>query len=99
MATSDEELADKRAHVQELREQVAAEEAKRLEREAGVVNDLASQQLDAEAARLEAQLAQAKLVNTSDSTNYALDAAKAATKAAEEQKAAVEGRANESQEG
>ena len=63
MATTDEELDQKRQHVQKLRDQVAQEEAKRIEREADLVNDIAAAQLDAEATRLEAQLAEAKRQN------------------------------------
>ena len=63
MAITDEELVKKQAHVQKLREQVANEEAKRTERQADLVNDITARQLDAEAARLEAQLEAAKQAN------------------------------------
>lgn len=60
VATSAEELAKKAEHVQKLREQVAEAEAKRVAREVEASNDVAYAQLDAEEARLEAQLAAAK---------------------------------------
>lgn len=63
MPTTDKELAKKREHVQSLREQVAAEEAKRVERERGQVNDIEAAALDDEAARLQAQLDAAKAAN------------------------------------
>lgn len=63
MAISDTELAKKQAYVEKLRGQVAEEEAKRTQREADSTNELAAVQLDAEAARLEAQLQAAKDVN------------------------------------
>ena len=63
MAITDEELDQKRQHVQKLRDQVAQEEAKRTEREADLVNDVTAAQLDAEATRLEAQLDEAKRLN------------------------------------
>lgn len=63
MAITDEELAEKQEYVQMLREKVAAEEAKRQEREAALVNDVTSKQLDAEIQRLEVQLQAAKDAN------------------------------------
>lgn len=60
MPTSDEDLQGKRAEAQKLREQVAAEEAKRLERERNLTNELEGAQLDAEIAQLRANLAAAK---------------------------------------
>lgn len=63
MAITDEDLGKLRDHVQKLREQVANEEAKRTARQAELVNDIQAQQLEAEAARLEAQLQAAKAAN------------------------------------
>lgn len=63
MAISDEELDQRRARVEKLREQVAQEEAKRIEREADAANEITAAQLDAEATRLEAQLQMAKAAN------------------------------------
>lgn len=63
MATTEKELDEKRQRNERLREQLAAEEAKRLTREAEVSNDVTAKNLDAEAARLEAQLAAAKETN------------------------------------
>lgn len=63
MPTSNEDLQAKKDRVEKLREQVASEEAKRLEREQALANDVTAAQLDAEAARLEAQLETAKQSN------------------------------------
>lgn len=63
MATSDEDLKKKQEHVARLREQVAAEEAKRVTREAELANDVTMAQLTAEEARLEAQLTAARQAN------------------------------------
>jgi hypothetical protein len=60
MPTSDEDLQAKRDEVSKLREQVANEEAKRLERERNLSNEVEAANLDAEAANLRAQLAAAK---------------------------------------
>lgn len=94
VATSQEELAKKGEHVQKLREQVAAEEAKRLERESGLANEITAQQLDAEAARLEAQLAMAKQANRASAVKEGasgpLAAAKAEMEAAVAQQKAAE---------
>jgi len=87
VATSDEELAKKAERVQKLREQVAAEEAKRLEREAGLSNDITAQRLDAEAARLEAQLAMAKQASKASTAKEGASAPLEAAK--EEMKAAL----------
>lgn len=63
VAISDEEIGKRQSRVEKLREQVAAEEAKRIDREAGLSNDIAAAQLDAEEARLIAQLEAAKEAN------------------------------------
>lgn len=56
MPTSDEQVAQKRKQVEKLREQLAAATAKRVEREQNAVNDIVAEQLDREAASLQAQL-------------------------------------------
>lgn len=85
MPTSDEDLQKKQAHVQKLRQQLAAAEASRTAREAELANDVTAAQLDAEAARLEADLASAKDLAKVGSVKAAaaapLDAARAAMKA------------------
>ena len=100
MATSDEELQAKADKIQKLREQIAAEEAKRLEREAAVANDITAAQLDAEATRLQAQLEAAKNANKAnavkDGAANVLEAAKADLKTAA---AAASAAANASKEG
>lgn len=63
MATTDEELEQKRQHVQKLREQVANEVTKRETRERELGNDVVAIQLDAEATRLQAALDAAKAAN------------------------------------
>lgn len=60
MPTSDEDLQKQSDRVQKLREQVAAEEAKRTTRERDLANDVTMAQLQAEEAALEARLAVAK---------------------------------------
>jgi DNA-binding protein H-NS len=61
--TTDDQLAKKREQVETLRQQVAQEVAKRVEREAAAVNDVTAVQLDEEIGRLQAQLAAAKDAN------------------------------------
>jgi colicin import membrane protein len=94
VATTDEELDQKRQHVQKLRDQVAQEEAKRISREADLVNDIAAAQLDAEATRLEAQLAEAKRQNkvtdVKEGASTVLDAIKADQQQADAQAKAQE---------
>lgn len=63
MATDAKELQTLEDQVNKLRERVAAEEAKREEREAGAVGDIRKAELLAEKARLEGQLAQAQQSN------------------------------------
>lgn len=86
MATTEKDLDAKRQRVERLREQVRAEENKRLEREAALTNDVTAAQLDNEAARLEAQLAAAKEANkvaaVKDGAASVLDAVKAEQEAA-----------------
>src|SRR3712207_3997498 len=60
VATSQEDLDQKAADLQKLREQVADEEAKRVVREQEVANDVTMRQLEAEEAALRARLAVAK---------------------------------------
>ncbi len=61
---SDEELAQKQAAVEKLRQQVADAEATRVANERSTANAITYAQLDAEQARLEAQLAAAKSAGT-----------------------------------
>jgi hypothetical protein len=60
VATTDKELATKRARVEKLRQQLANAESTRVAREQETSNDVLAAQLDAEASQLEAQLAEAK---------------------------------------
>ena len=60
---SDEDVQERREYVEDLRQAVAEEEQKRVERETSASNAVALQELDAEAAGLEARLAAAKLAN------------------------------------
>ena len=64
MPTSDEELQAKVNSVAKLREKVARAEAQRLENERVVSNDIAMSGLEAEEARLQAQLAAADATKT-----------------------------------
>jgi hypothetical protein len=64
MAISDKELLQKQQHVEKLREQLATAESTRMARENERGNEIVAVQLDAEAARLEAQLAEAKRLAT-----------------------------------
>lgn len=81
MPTSDEDLAKEQARVEKLRQQLADEEAKRVERERSLANDITLAQLQAEAAQLEARLAvakeQGKVATVKDGAAAPLDAAKA----------------------
>lgn len=106
MPTSDEDLQKQSDRVQKLREQVAAEEAKRTTRERDLANDVTMAQLQAEEATLEARLAVAKdagkVASVKAGAAAPLEAAKeqmeravAQKKAAEEQPSAAE-RATES---
>lgn len=99
MAISDDDLAKKQDYVEKLRQQVASEEAKRTEREAGLQNDITAAQLDAEASRLEAQLQAAKDANKVAAVKAG---ASNVTDVLEQEKAdaaAAAKAANESQEG
>lgn len=60
MPTSDEDLQSLQEEVQQLRDKVAAEDAKAAERVRQADNDIAAAQLTAERTRLQGQLAQAK---------------------------------------
>ncbi len=60
MPTSDDDLLKKQANVEKLRQQLVTAEASRVNRELELSNDVTAAQLDAEAARLEADLAVAK---------------------------------------
>jgi len=93
MATSDEDLAKKADDIQKLREQVAAEEAKRVDRERAVTNDLTMAQLQSEEAALRARLASAreasKVTNIKSGAEAPLAAAQAQMEAAVAQEQAV----------
>lgn len=56
MPTTDEELQKKREENEKLRSQIAAAEAKRVQNEQLASNDIVAAQLDAENARLQAEL-------------------------------------------
>lgn len=56
MATSDSDLEKKREHNRDLRARLAAAKAQQADHETRVANDLVAAQLDAEAARLSAEL-------------------------------------------
>jgi hypothetical protein len=85
MPTSDDDLRKKQEHVQKLRQQLAAAEASRVSREVELANDVTAAQLDAEAARLEADLGvakdMAKASNVRSAAAAPLDAARNAMKA------------------
>ena len=102
MPTTDEELARKREHVQKLRNDLAAAEAQRVQRERESANDVTAAQLDAEAAQLEAQLAVAneskKVAAVKSGASSVLDSVKADQKAAAAQ-AKAQADANETKEG
>lgn len=93
MPTSDEDLQKKQEHVEKLRQQLADEENKRVERETELSNDIAAGQLDAEAARLEAQLTAAKSANKVSAVKAGasapIEAAKAEMATAVEQQKAL----------
>lgn len=92
MATSDEELAKKAEEVERLRQQVAEAEALRESRERGLTNDIQAAELDAEAARLRAELAalkdSAKVSNVRESATPLLTETANAKEAASVAKAA-----------
>jgi hypothetical protein len=80
MPITDEELDQKRQRVEELRSQVAQEEARRVANESALVNEVTAAQLDAETTRLEAQLEVAKRANKNNEDSGSpsvLDAIKA----------------------
>lgn len=102
MPTSDKELDKKRQRVEKLREQLASEEAGRVEHAREISNDVVGAQLDAEAARLEGQLAEAKRLGR---VTEAKSGASALIEAAKEDQgiaeafAAANAKANEKKEG
>lgn len=57
MAITEEELQAKRERNEKLREQIVAEQAKRYEVQADLANEVTAAELDAEGARLQAELA------------------------------------------
>ncbi len=103
MPTTEEELQQKRERNAKLREQLAQEEAKRVEREVNLANDLTAAQLDAEEARLKAQLTDAKeaakVANVKEGASAPLAAAKEEMqRAVEAQKAREAAAAEEAKE-
>lgn len=60
MATTDEDLQKKQQNVEDLRQKVADTNADRETIERGLANDITAEALDAEAARLEGELTEAK---------------------------------------
>lgn len=87
MPTSDEDLAKKADSVQKLREQVADAEAKRVERERSVSNDITMAQLESEEAALRARLAAAREASKVSTVKSGAEAPLAAAK--EQMEAAV----------
>lgn len=79
MATTDEELQAKQLNVEDLRQQVADVNAGRLKAERELSNDITATELDAEAAKLEAQLAELKRQSTVAVEEKAPRATKAST--------------------
>ena len=96
MPNTDEDIKRKRDEVQSLREQVAQAAATREARERGLTNDIYAAELDAEAARLRAELVALKdsakasnvragatpLATEQENAKNAEEAAKVAAKAA-----------------
>lgn len=91
---SDQELQAKRESVEKLRAQVADAETKRVTAERELSNDITIAQLDAEEARLQAQLAEARRTATKtavkEGTSNTLAAIRADQAAAREQAKAAE---------
>lgn len=87
---SAEELQDKAAEVQELREEVNRVEAERLSREAALSNQIAMADLETEEARLRARLAQAKAATEAATQTSPLTSAKEQMEAAVNQQKAAE---------
>ncbi len=87
MPTSDEEVAAERQRVEKLRNQLAEARGVRVERENAQTNDIKAARLRAEAAGLEAELAEAreaaKVGNVRSGSAEIIDTAKEAEKAAE----------------
>lgn len=83
---SDQEVQEKQVRVAKLREQVAAANAQRLTNEAELTNDITLVQLDAEEARLQAELAEAKTAATKTAVK---EGAQTTLQAAREQQAAA----------
>lgn len=71
MATSEEELAKQREKNQRLREQIAEANALRAERESEMSREVEMSQLQAEEARLTAQLDQSKAASSAQSIKAA----------------------------
>lgn len=94
MPTTEEDLQQKRERNEKLREQIAAEEAKRRDRELDLSNQIVGQELDAEGARLEAELASlkesSKVANVKSGAEAPLQSAKEAMEQALAQQKAQE---------
>lgn len=92
MALTNDELQEKRDYVQDLRDQLEASRTERLTAEVDLSNDVAGAELDAEAARLSAELAEAQRLteNVKGSSDVNLAAAQAAMEAAAAKQAAIE---------
>lgn len=92
---SDDQLREKQQAVQALREEVAAAEAQRVQTAREQANTIAMAELDAEEARLNAQLAAARqqLENPPDTTSGPLAVAEETREAAEAQVEGVEAKA------
>ena len=93
MATTEEDLQARRERNEELRAQIAAEQAARYDAQASLANDVTAAQLDAETARLEAALAAEQRQNEGlkagasaplEAAKNAMEQAVAAQKAAEQ---------------
>lgn len=95
MTTSDEDLQKKRENVEKLRQQVADATLKREAAERSAVNDVMAAELDAEAARLEAQLVEAKQGSTKTAVSEGTAAPLAAAKETMEQAVAQQKALNE----
>lgn len=85
MSVTDKELDKLRSDNDKLRDQIAAEEAKRVSRDADMAREIEAEQLAAEHARLEAQLNLAKAASAAKSGNPQLQVARDAREAAEKQ--------------
>lgn len=97
MPTSEEELQAKQETNDDLRDQIAAEKVKQTELQQELSDQLTAAQLDAETAKLEAELADIKRTNDAleEGASGPLDAAKAEMEHAVAQAEAAEAAAEE----